>query len=237
MRSRVLKPAEEGSTLRYEVRVPKTTKGGQRRIAIIGAASSVFDAEGYHRATMDRIAEASGMAKPTLYHYFRSKNEILYEMHQELISELIEYHGQRLQDGATPSELLVGVLGDVLELLEDRRGQVRVFFENSRELSEEQRALVNKAREEYTTMVEGAFREGVRRKEFRKVDAVLATRALFGMGNFAYQWFRPDGPLSALEVAVTFWAMFGDGIVRPSVAAGRRSTPSKPMTRSAPGKA
>ena len=51
-------------------------------IEIIQACADLFDKVGYHHATMQMLADEVGVGKPTLYHYFRSKTAILYEMHQ-----------------------------------------------------------------------------------------------------------------------------------------------------------
>jgi AcrR family transcriptional regulator len=61
-----------------------------RRAEILDAARKVCAARGYHEMTVDEIAQAAGVAKGTLYLYFRSKNEIYWAMIENILSILHE---------------------------------------------------------------------------------------------------------------------------------------------------
>src|SRR6516165_1267228 len=61
-----------------------------RKHEIVTAAASVFDRDGYGSTSMDDIARTVGIAKPTLYHYFSSKDEILTSIHEEFIDLLLD---------------------------------------------------------------------------------------------------------------------------------------------------
>lgn len=177
----------------------------ERRAEIIRIAADLFDTQGYSKATMDDIAAAVGIGKPTLYHYFRSKSELLWFMHEELIDGLTENHEQRVADGLEPSELLRGVVVDFLTNIATRRGQCRAFFENHRELPDADLAVATEKREKYEQMIESVIRSGIKSGTFRKVDPKLYSRALYGMCNWAYQWYRPTGELSVDQIADAFW--------------------------------
>jgi len=56
---------------------PPTPRAGGRRAEIVEIAARLFDRHGYHSTSMDDIAEAVGLRKPSLYHYFKSKDQIL----------------------------------------------------------------------------------------------------------------------------------------------------------------
>jgi hypothetical protein len=101
-------------------------------------------------------------------------------------------------------------MADMLEMTETRPG-VRVFHEHLRELREDQQQLVREKRERYQSMVEAVISEGISSGELRALDPRLTTLALFGMVNWAYQWFRPDGPLRSREIAYLFWDVFLHG--------------------------
>jgi hypothetical protein len=60
-------------------------------------------------------------------------------------------------------------------------------------------------------MVESVISEGVAAGELRALDPRLTALALFGMVNWAYQWFRTDGPLGSREIAYFFWDVFLNG--------------------------
>jgi hypothetical protein len=110
-----------------------------------------------------------------------------------------------------PGACILELMTDMLEITETRPG-VRVFHEHLRELRDDQQQLVHEKRERYQNMVEDVIRGGVSSGELRALDPRLATLALFGMVNWAYQWFRPDGPLRSREIAYFFSDIFLQGL-------------------------
>jgi TetR/AcrR family transcriptional regulator, cholesterol catabolism regulator len=183
------------------------------RSKIMGAASHVFDEYGYAGATMDRIAAESGYSKPALYYYFKNKSEIIYLMHEEMITVMMDRHRQRVRAKASPEELLQAIFRDVVGLMDDRRGHVRVFFEYQRELSPAQRRKVLARRAEYTTAVEKVVQRGIADGHFVDVDVAIATRGIFGMCNYSYQWYRPGGGSTSAQVADALWRLFSGGLL------------------------
>jgi AcrR family transcriptional regulator len=184
----------------------------RRRHEIVRCAAELFDTNGYHQTSMSDIAFRAGLAKPTLYHYFRGKDEILYSIHDEFIDLLIDAHGRRLAEGATPAALLRGIIGDVLSVMRTHRGHVRTFFEHHRELADGPRELCVEKRNAYQRSVEAVLSAGIEDGSFRPVDVRLMTLALFGMINWSYQWYTADGPQSEEEIAEKFHALMLDGI-------------------------
>lgn len=190
--------------------------GTERRRELLHRAAALFDQAGYHSTTLDDIAEASGIHKPTVYHYFTGKDDLLFWIHDEFIELLLGRHEARLRTPMPVHQMLLETMGDILELMETHRGHVRVFFEHHRELPDERRASIDAKRDRYQALVEDLIRQGVESGEFRDVDAHLAAFALFGMCNWAYQWYSSEGPLRTREIAYAFWDLLLHGLDTPS---------------------
>jgi len=205
-------PPEEATSARAARR---QMSAEERQQQIVTTAAQLFDRVGYAKTTMNDIAQAVGVAKPTLYHYFQSKDEILHWIHEEFIDLLIVRHERRLGEGLRPEQLLLEVMADVLELMETHRGHVRVFFEHYRELAADAQEPIRHKRDHYESMVRDLFREGISIGVFRDTDPRLATLATFGMCNWAYQWYRSGGELRPREIAYKFWGYLMDGVGRP----------------------
>src|SRR5262249_16033328 len=126
---------------------PPPTAADRRRATIIGLAAGLFDQHGYANVSMEQIAVAAGLAKPTLYHYFRGKDEILSGIHETFIDILLERHDQRQQLDLSPALLLLGAMTDIFGLMETHRGHVRVFFEHHRELPDSVREQIRVKRD------------------------------------------------------------------------------------------
>ncbi|WP_341241192.1 TetR/AcrR family transcriptional regulator [uncultured Nocardioides sp.] len=201
---------------------------GERRQQVVTLAAGLFDKSGYSSTTMDDIAREVGVAKPTLYHYFPSKDDILHAIHEEFIDLLIDRHLSRLDTGLRSEQLLLEVMADILELMETHRGHVRVFFEHHRELTVEARGPIKLKRDRYEKIVEELIADGVATGVIRPVDTHLAALATFGMCNWAYQWYRPDGKLRSRELAYQFWnyLLYGLGTDQlPALASARAVLP------------
>jgi AcrR family transcriptional regulator len=219
---------------------PKSAGSIQRRAQIVEKASTLFDQVGYHTTSMDDIARAVGLAKPTLYHYFDSKDSILLAVHEEFISLLLGRQRARATDTDRPvTELLFEVMVDILDLMRTHRGHVRVFFEHHRELPEDARAGARAARDAYFASVRRLFEIG-RDQGVIQGDPQLSAMALFGMCNWAYQWYDPKGRLTTQDVARYFHGVLLHGVAEPlselaasasvvGISAGRavRGTPPK----------
>lgn len=177
---------------------------------MVAQAADLFDRAGYHTTNVAALAEAAGLRKATLYHYFTGKDEILFWVHEEFIDLLVAKESARgpLPAAGALRELMV----DVLELMRTHRGHVRVFFEHHRELLPEHRETIRRKRDAYQGTVESIVRRGIDDGSFRAVDPRLTTLAVFGMCNWAYQWYSVDGSLTPREIAERFFDLLFTGL-------------------------
>ncbi|GAA2901130.1 TetR/AcrR family transcriptional regulator [Pseudonocardia halophobica] len=192
---------------------PSTPSGAdQRRNEIVASAARLFDEFGYGNTSMQQIAIAAQMAKPTLYHYFSAKDAILFQVHEEFIDILIrQFRGRALRSTGL-RDRLVGAMTDILTLMDTHRGHVRVFFEHHRELPAEQQRLIRAKRDEYEAMLVGVLEDGRARGELILDQPRLTALGIFGMCNWAYQWYSRDGALAPAEIAERFGSVVLDGL-------------------------
>ncbi|WP_405927174.1 TetR/AcrR family transcriptional regulator [Streptomyces sp. NBC_00035] len=170
-----------------------TAEATQRRAEIVRSAARLFDEKGYHNTGMDDIAEAVGLRKPTLYHYVKSKVEILVWIHNDVMTDVFPRLEGYVDEGLDPRETLRRVAADILEIMDTRPGYLRVFFEHHREIPEPLRTEAVRSRDRYQWLVESTIKEGIRQGIFREVRVRPATLALFGITNWSYQWYQPGG--------------------------------------------
>jgi TetR/AcrR family transcriptional regulator, cholesterol catabolism regulator len=188
----------------------------ERRQQIIDKAAALFDSESYSSTSMDDIAAAVGIAKPTLYHYFPSKGQILFDIHEELIDRLLARHEERVERNPWPRDWLLEIMEDILEFMETRPGHMRVFFEHLRELPEKQRDIIRMKRENFQAILEHQLGQGVKSGDFREMDVRLTSFEIFGACIWAYQWYEPGGRLQTHEIARYFWNTLIQGIGAPT---------------------
>lgn len=200
-----------------------------RRREITRRAAVLFERLGYHETSMDDIAQAMGLKKPTLYHYVDSKAQIVYWIHEELETELSGRLRSRLQAGIPPAQNLLEVMYDIFDIMETHPGHLRVYFENHRNLPTALQSTAKQRRDQYFSMVESVVADGIERGELRAMDTRLTTLALFGMCNWSYQWYRPGGTRSARDIAYHMWGLFTRGAASPEwKAANAIASPAAP---------
>lgn len=194
----------------------------RKRAEIVRLAAELFDSQGYHGTSVDDIAEAAGIRKPTLYHYFGGKQEILYWIHEEFSQIAIRRQEVRAQRGGSAPDDLVELMYDVISVLDTHPGHVRSYFEYEREMREEDQREIRRHRRHYQAMVRDVVKRGMAEGDFREdVDVDLTVNAIFGMCNWTYQWYRKGGRWKAREVAESFADLVVRGM-RPLEVAGER---------------
>ncbi len=191
-----------------------------RREGIVRCAAELFQVSGYHQTSMTDVARAVGLRKPTIYHYFASKEDILMTIHLEFIEMLRSRFEDQVARNDSAIDILRGVMTSLLSIIETNPGHVRVFFEHVRDLSEDRIELVRESNADFRRKVADVIRSGIDAGELRPVDPKLAALALFGMCNWAYQWFRSGGSHTSEEVAEAFF----DFLV-----CGLGASPGKPL--------
>lgn len=169
---------------------PTTAAHDDKRLQIIERCAQLFDTGGYHRATMQLLADEVGLGKPTLYHYFASKTEILYAIHQMQIAALIDGIDSVRRRSLSPEQQLYHAARDILEQIARHPGYVRAFFEHYGELEGAKRTEIRARRIEYFQRVCDIIRAGISNGTFRKVDVEVAAYGFLGTCSWAYQWYR-----------------------------------------------
>lgn len=184
-----------------------------RRIEITRVAATLFNENGFHTTSMEDVADAVGVAKPTLYHYVKSKAQIVSWIHDECVAAVLPPLQGYIADNLLPSEVMFRVARDIFLLLDEKPGYLRIYFENHRDLDRKSQTRIAKSRDEYYGLVRQVLERGDATGEFAVRDASLTSLAFFGMCNWAYQWYRPDGPMPPEKVALYFWQNFLAGIL------------------------
>ena len=147
---------------------------------------------------MQMLADDVGIGKPTLYHYFKSKSEILYAIHQEVMSNVLAAHAMRVEEKLAPDAILRGIATDMLIFIKDHPGYVRAFFEHFDELDENHQQEIRAQRNTYLQETVAAIKAGVASGMFRKCDPNITALAFLGMINWTYKWW----PINAKRMSV-----------------------------------
>ena len=205
---------------------PKSATHDIKRDAILDIAAQCFADRSYPAASMNEIATACGTSKARLYHYYDSKEAILFDLMdrytQRLLSliALTDATAQRrnLDDRAALHELIRAFLQEYessatrhVALLNDTQflSDVPDVHLGSPAISPRE-LILNRQRD-----VVAAVTRALRRAYPDRLNAsnqTAITMMLFGMINWTFTWLRPGGPISYVAFADEVIALLEKGL-------------------------
>ncbi len=161
----------------------------ERRAQIFEAAARIFAAKGYHKATVNEIAQEAGLGKGTLYDYIRSKREILKllieEGHNQVFTEVEELVKQDL----SPEEKFYGAVNIQIRMLDKYRDAARALIPEVTDMESEDREWFENLKMTFITRYAQLYEDGVRAGVFRDLDSnvvcevVCEVAALWGKSD------------------------------------------------------
>jgi len=175
------------------------------RDRIIETSLKLFQENGYHKVTVDQIVKESGTSKGGFYHNFKSKDELLYTIHDHFISYCIEKGQEAYEKWNTPPERLYEIVKSFVLMIKWYRPEVTVFYQESAYLAKEYFDEIKEKRDQYKRIMFTVIQDGIESGEFRKeLPVPIMSMAIFGIVNWIYKWYHQNGRYSIDEIAVIF---------------------------------
>ncbi len=196
-----------------------------KRQAILDRSAELFSAHGYDRASMNKIAEACGVSKANLYHYYKDKEGLLFDVIRFHLEELLEVVETADDPGAAPEARLRGLIAALLEAYRDADSQHNVQISSMRFLPAERQAKL-KAMERDLVRIFSAAVAGVAPHLKGTKMLTPVTMSLFGMVNWHYLWFKSTGSVSRDEYADIVTRLISDGarnVLKPPAKTSKRN--------------
>lgn len=175
-----------------------------QRSAILDHAAEAFAEAGYAACSMTDVAKKSGASKARLYHYYESKEAILYDLldrhTRELLDIAIAVRDGAKRQGIQPQDELRAMIARFLDAYQTARTRHIALLNDVKFLGEKQRERIV-ARER---AVVDAFMKALKRAFPKRVTAAnqrALTMMLMGAMNWTFTWLKPDGALSYADYA------------------------------------
>jgi TetR/AcrR family transcriptional regulator, cholesterol catabolism regulator len=172
---------------------------------IVQTALVLFEKKGYHGVTVDQIVAESGSSKGGFYHNFKSKDELLYHIHDVFISYVLDKAREAYDNCDTPVSRLCAIIQSFTKVFDLYKPHITVFYQESTYLTGDFNQQINEKRDEYRRLIIQVIQEGQANGDFRtEVPAEISAMAIIGMVNWTYKWFKKEGPLSIEAIATIF---------------------------------
>jgi AcrR family transcriptional regulator len=189
------------------------TRFDRRLEEILEHATEVFCLKGYEGASMRDLSRATGMSLAGLYHYFQSKERLLFLIQKHTFSTILESLKVRLRDEPDVEERIRIFILNHLEYFVTNQPGLKVLSHEDESLKNGFSSEIAAIKREYYRICL-ALMEDLRRKHGLKFNARTAVMSLFGMINWIYTWYNPRIDGDAEELAGQMGNIVLNGIVR-----------------------
>lgn len=208
--------AEKPNTARWGNEIQSSAEQGDlKRFAIIRKAAELFNERGFYETSLNELAKRLNVTKPSLYYYFKNKDDILLQILNQTITEFTPAMTMANESGLCGLEKLkifltqytvsmTGVFGKCMVL----SGVGPLEPASRDELTPTFRMLDN--------FVRGLLEEGIKDGSITPCDTKITTFSIFGAMHWLAQWYRPDGELNPQEIADRVFALFESGLKAPT---------------------
>ncbi|MGB7180373.1 MAG: TetR/AcrR family transcriptional regulator [Burkholderiaceae bacterium] len=195
---------------------PRAADHHVQRAAIREHAVAAFARLGYASASMADLANACGISKATLYHYFDSKEVLLFECLDDYTRRLLALTTRfspenqmqpQMRPNTEAKELLRDLIRELLREYAHSRNYHVSLLHDVKFLQAEQAAQIRHQEKQVVSHVADAI-DAAFPGRINKTKRTPTTMALLGMINFTFAWLRPDGPMTYDEfadIAIELW--------------------------------
>jgi AcrR family transcriptional regulator len=183
----------------------------ERRDAIVAKAAELYARFGFLGCSISDLAHACGVSKSLLYHYFSSKEDILFEIMDGHVRALATA-AAKTEAEADPAKRLRALTRGFMALYVDAAAAHKVLVNDLDKLPPKRRASVVAAERALIETVDGLIKQLSRKLAVRAQERRMATMMYFGMINWTHTWFDPGGPIKGQAFADQVVDTFLDGL-------------------------
>lgn len=177
------------------------SRADEVRGRILAAAVEVFSRRGYRGASMNDVAARVGLSKPSLYHYVRTKQDLLVAVYEEVLEESLASARKIVVEATSTREAVRRLIVERVAYTCENRDLLTICFEEESELPPELAEPILERRRAFDDLVLEAVETHLHATG-RTLPMTSRTyvNACLGAANWTYKWFDPDGPRSPSEL-------------------------------------
>jgi len=162
---------------------------------ITRAAVDLFSTQGYANTSVQQIVEAAGVTKGAMYHYFESKDDLLFSVYERMLTLQTNHLEDIVGRGAPTAQTLHDVCVDVIETSIDFLPEGTVFFRSVHMLSEPRQKEVTRRRRQYHDVFAGLIERGQQEGLYRTdIPRAVLVAHFFSDVHYLSNWYSPEGP-------------------------------------------
>ncbi|KGX92031.1 TetR family transcriptional regulator [Pontibacillus halophilus JSM 076056 = DSM 19796] len=176
------------------------------REKVIQSSLELFAEKGFHRVSVNEIVQHCGVSKGGFYHYFKSKDELLYVIHDTFITYVLEKAQLAVLNNTHPTYQLHAIIHSFVKVFDLYQLHISVFYQESIYLTSPFEERIKEKRDRFKDLLLAVIKNGQQQDQFRTdLPPQIATMSILGMVNWTYKWYSRDGEKSIDEIADYFY--------------------------------
>ena len=184
----------------------------EKRKEICDIATKLFVEKGFEKTTTRDIARASGINSSSLYYYFEDKEAILYEILIEIMNDSLEQMQEIERSDVSLKEKIYTIIKLHTEIYGIDPIRMELIVHNQKSVSPEHWEEIKGKQKEYAKIVSRILSKMRDREEIADLDPTVCTFALFGMIQWSYRWYDPNGEIKPHQLTDMFARIFTKGV-------------------------
>jgi AcrR family transcriptional regulator len=172
-----------------------------RKEQIISAAASLFQQKGYDACSVRDIANELEMEAASLYHHFKSKEELLALICFEMANKLIAAMDETNDIYFNAEQKLRMAIEQHVEIICSELSKSTVFLREWKSLSEPNLSNFKALRNKYENGLKQIISDGIQEDVFDEVDLKFACLSVLSSVNWIIEWYSPQGKMNPKEIA------------------------------------
>jgi len=180
---------------------------------ILKKAARLFATHGYERTSIGDLVNACDLSRGAIYHYFESKEAILFAMMDTLVRDLLETLQEAASIEAQPVERLENIIMAFVEANARSPDEQAILLNDLGALSRAEQKQIHAIEKQIVDLVGAAIVAADARGLITPKTRKVYTMMLFGMINYTYTWYDAKGPVKPREMAQMATDLFFNGFL------------------------
>jgi AcrR family transcriptional regulator len=183
-----------------------------RKQELLKKISTLFYKKGYEKTTIRDISRHLGMTNAGLYHHFKNKQEMLFDIMKDPMEEALVSMRRELPHIKNAEEKIAWIIRSHIHYYSENKSQTKVLVHERGALETKYAKIIGEKEREYVEFIKQVLAQILQESFHATVTVEVATFCLLGMLNWLVHWYNPDGKVTPDELASNITTIFLKGV-------------------------
>jgi len=183
-----------------------------RKQELLQKISDLFYKKGYEKTSIRDISLHLGMTNAGLYHYFKNKQEMLFDIMIYGIEDALVTMRRELPHIKSAEDKIAWIVLAQIKFYSDNRSQTKVLVHERGAIEAKYAEIIGEKEKEYVEFIKQVVGQIIQENSYISISVEVATFCLLGMLNWLVHWYNPGGKVSPDELASNITTIFLKGL-------------------------